>query len=170
MAATPQHVERVGDAERRTSRVTSRGESLPRKTLAEPRLEALDVDEVIRYLQRRSASDVGHGRSGPRVGQKLAQDHFHVGRIAGHVRRGGAAMPALGDGEDAPEDSMTWPVTSADGGDASHVTIGATQRGSKLRVCRPATAEVLGHPRERAGGDGVHRDAVAGELRRRRSA
>ncbi len=33
-----------------------------------------------------------------------------------------------------PEDSITWPVTSADSGDASHVTTGATHRGSKRLV------------------------------------
>ena len=41
-------------------------------------------------------------------------------------------MPALGDGEHEPEASMTWPVTSADCGDASQVTTGATHGGSKL--------------------------------------
>ena len=68
-----------------------------------------------------------------------------------------------------PDASNTCPVTPADCSDASHVTIGAIQRGDlrlALLVGLGRRPEALGHPGERHRCDGVDRDPVAGDLHR----
>ena len=68
-----------------------------------------------------------------------------------------------------PDASNTRPVTPADSVDASHVTIGAIQRGERISRSssvsgagpRPSVMRVSAHR-----GDGVDGDAVAGQLER----